>query len=80
MSINLRLELQKISQFFFQKYTLLLKVKLRFYKCILLPEGKKKKKKKTNVQKAESKTTDAEVWPLWWFKMWATDGYSQKTP
>ena len=46
MSINLRLELQKISQFFFQKYTLLLKVKLRFYKCILLPEGKKKKKKK----------------------------------
>lgn len=31
-----------------------------FYKCILLPEGKKKKKK-TSVQKAESKTTDAEV-------------------
>ena len=63
MSINLRLELQKISQFFFQNYTLLLKVKLMFYKCILLPEGKKNKKtkKKTSVQKAESKTTDAEV-------------------
>lgn len=50
-----------------------------FYKCILPPEGKKKKKKKS-VQKAENNTTDTEVWTLWWFKMWATDGYSQKTP
>lgn len=63
---------------FVQNYTLLLKVKLMFYKCILPPEGKKKKKK--SVQKAENNTTDTEVRTLWWFKMWATDGYSQKTP
>lgn len=54
-----------------------------FYKCILLPEGKKKnkktqvfKKQRAKLQMLKCDLCDGSRW----CKMWATDGYSQKTP